>query len=287
MLGSVNINLSNLSKHFALITVACSIFVFLSSYIYTIFFFKNIDIPYNTLVIPITFFLRPIILSVLIIVGTLGYTYLYCSKFIHDPDKLIDEKYYQTIGVFFISIILLFITVFWFANNPVLTFDEIKILFGFLFLIATFLIGIPKLLPKKNNYRIKYKLFFIKNNLYTILFFIILLVIFYFQTLADLGTSDSEDLIKGRPGSYEVILDFVEPNSDLENKTLILLMQYGGNSYLVEKCDPNISHNTAEVYMIPDHSIKSITIRKIPSPNSNSYDVRNINGVIRIVRRWW
>ena len=287
--------LSQLSKHLALITVVGSIFVFFSSYIYTYFFFKNINLSHNTIAMPIVFSAKTISFAMIFV---MGYAVLFGFAFSeYNKNKTIYnnnlEKFYfsertirQTL-LMSASIIALSIVILVNLCDIYIPSLTLALIFFELSICVVFFVFV---ICSNDKTCINYRKLYIENNKYIIrlvniryfgrLTFILLALILsvYVSEIANDGYNNSKNIIAGKPGNYEVTLDMEDSSNDFHNKTLMLLMQYEEKFYLIDKCncDPIPRDYKACVYVIPDKAIISATIRKIPPPGGKR-EIGNIS----------
>ena len=116
---------------------------------------------------------------------------------------------------------------------------------------------------------------------------ILLSIIFYFNfgIINDLGNYDARRLVEGCSGSYEIKMNLDNSSLNLINNTYMLVMQYEGSYYLVEKKKP--APPQSSLYIVPLSKIRDAKITRIPSSNnfklnlsiSHSYDNYNLNSL--------
>jgi hypothetical protein len=92
-------------------------------------------------------------------------------------------------------------------------------------------------------------------------FIIAALAFITFSLLPMFGAISAENLIKGEGGGFEVKVDLVDENSDLINKSLILVIHTGGEYYLTGKNES--LPDEIELYIVPDDQVKKIVIKQM------------------------
>ncbi len=104
--------------------------------------------------------------------------------------------------------------------------------------------------------------FFYCSNFKVRLILTVSFILFMYFFAVILGNFHAILLASGvSSNSQEITLELKEANIDIQNKSLILVLHYAGNYYLVEKSVP--VSNYPLLYIIPDDQVKMAKVRRI------------------------
>lgn len=240
------------SAFLVVIVTSC---LYLFGYGYYKSFFDGLSIPTKFLEIsPAHYFIKSfdviIIFSIVLTVGLFVYSlYTYLSTKINIP-KLI----FYLLLLLSVSISLLFI--------PLLSFDMRLNILAMIALGVPFLISInifhfgdtyAKLLREFDNI-LKAE----KTNKFIYSVVLLSFVLFYSSTF---GFNDAANFTHGNsPDALEIQLNLKDKNdTELQNKTLLLVMMHQNKYYIVEK---NINVSESNLYIIPVDQVERATILK-------------------------
>ncbi len=239
------ISLSNLAEPAIIVAIITTFFyIFISGYYDS--YFQRLSIPFYILDLPFTFYLYS------------AHWMLYILYYVISLIILIDIlkmglRVYRTakgpkydIIIVYISAILLTVYTLTYITN--LIKNVITILFIVVF--SCFWIWTLKDLYKKGE---------INQGLIVSIIIVFLVVSTTVPTL--LGRISAENLIKGGKDSFEVKLDMKNENSDLLNRTLILVTHSNYKYYLVEKNES--VPKKVKLFIIPDDQIKMIVVEPV------------------------
>lgn len=240
------------SAFLVVIVTSC---LYLFGYGYYKSFFDGLSIPTKFLEIsPVHYFIKSfdviIIFSIVFTIALLLYSFnIYLSSKINIP-KLI----FYFLLILSLSISLLII--------PLLSFDMRLNILAMIVLAVPFLISINKFHFGDTYAKLLKEL---KNiieaeNINKFIYSVILLlfVLFYSSTF---GFNDAANFTHGNsPDALEIQLNLKDKNdTELQNKTLLLVMMHQNKYYIVEK---NINGSDSNLYIIPVDQVERATILK-------------------------
>jgi hypothetical protein len=274
-------NKNSLSKYIGpavILALATSIF-YLFGMIYQSVYFDRISFPYQSLNLPPTMYLLPIIAIVFTNIGLyiilIEIQTVYWVHFASESIKTMPKYKKSFPALIAIFIYTLFYILVYNVSSKI--FISSNMIFMYMALMAYILF--------KNNFTIKfiniknfYHLMLIANGLtyitdnknlpfVNVLSYFLAFNLFISGSLVySLANSHASDLIEGTPRNYEVKLDLNNSSCNLPGDTFILVMQQEGFLYLVKKEVPAPLHST--LYVVPATKFNYATINLI-TPETN------------------
>lgn len=243
------------------IVIISSIYFYACSYIYCDLYFSAISFPYISFNIPYIFYINAafnifssfLLLLILSFLGILIIEDIEMTSFTDIQVKRdLPSFFILIIAALVISTYLIYMTNFNLQILDGLIKNNIIKLIILLIFIVTLIyllsLGLSEMAGDGNEPMTRYGKFLI--------FLLIFLILAGLQ-----GYVDSNNLIEGRSGNYEVTFNYDGPEDCLGNKTFILVMKHEGSYYFVEKCRPAPKKST--LFVLPDHRIKEAIITEI------------------------